>query len=268
MRNRIQRTYLMGLSVLLTFSSCTEEIDVDLNAADPQVVIEGKVTTSGASIVKIARSVNFDQANDFPEVRDAFVELTDDQGNSEILTESSPGTYISSNIVGTVGNTYSLLVQSDGKTLSSMSRIPSQVPFDSIVLSRTTGSIVGSSNDTVYIVRVRIKDPIDEANYYRFLESINGELSNSYVYNDRLFNGEEVDLILPDFTREIEAGDILKIEMQCIDESVHEYFSSFSNSQGSPGGSSNPANPYTNIIGSDVGYFSAHTSEIKEIIIQ
>jgi hypothetical protein len=268
MKNIIQRTYLLGLSILLTFSSCTEEIDVNLNASDPQIVIEGKVTTTGESIVKITKSVNFDEPNDFPKIRNAIVELTDDQGNSEILSESSPGIYTSTNIVGVVGNSYSLLVQSDGKTLSSMSRIPSHVPFDSIILSRTTGSIVGGPNKAVYIVRVRINDPIDEANYYRFLESINGVLSNSYVYNDRLFNGEEVDLILPDFTREIEAGDILKIEMQCIDESVHEYFSSFSNSQGSPGGSSNPANPYTNIIGSDVGYFSAHTSEIKEIIIQ
>jgi hypothetical protein len=39
----------------------------------------------------------------------------------------------------------------------------------------------------------------------------------------------------------------------------------FGNTQG---GSATPANPYTNIIGSELGYFSAHTSEMKEKVIQ
>jgi uncharacterized protein YbgA (DUF1722 family) len=60
-------------------------------------------------------------------------------------------------------------------------------------------------------------------------------------------------------------GDVLKIEMQCIDEFVYEYFNSFGNTLG---GSATPANPYTNIIGSELGYFSAHTSEMKEKVIQ
>jgi hypothetical protein len=37
---------------------------------------------------------------------------------------------------------------------------------------------------------------------------------------------------------------------------------------GGPGGSSTPANPYTNIEGAVLGYFSAHTYEMKEIIVQ
>ena len=101
-------------------------------------------------------------------------------------------------------------------------------------------------------------------NYYRFVEIVNNEFTNSYVYDDRLNNGEDVTINLFDFTRELLPGDVLQIEMQCVDEFVYEYFNSFDNTQGN---SATPANPYTNIVGSELGYFNAHTSEVKEIII-
>lgn len=56
--------------------------------------------------------------------------------------------------------------------------------------------------------------------------------------------------------------------MQYIDEAVYDYFKSFNNLRGGTRGSSTPANPLTNIEGANLGYFSAHTSEIKEYIIQ
>lgn len=56
--------------------------------------------------------------------------------------------------------------------------------------------------------------------------------------------------------------------MQCVDENVYNYFNSFGNLMGGPGSSSTPANPYTNIEGGVLGYFSAHTFELKEVIIQ
>jgi hypothetical protein len=42
-------TYLLALMILL---SCTEEIDIDLNSSDPQIVIEGNVSTTGESVIK------------------------------------------------------------------------------------------------------------------------------------------------------------------------------------------------------------------------
>ena len=71
--------YFLALMIL---SSCTEEIDIDLNSSDPQIVIEGSVSTAGESLIKITESVNFDESNDFPKVRNAFVEISDNLGNS------------------------------------------------------------------------------------------------------------------------------------------------------------------------------------------
>jgi hypothetical protein len=255
------------LYVLVILSSCTEKIDVDLNSSDPQIVIEGSVSTSGESIIKITKSVNFDESNDFPKVQNAIVEITDNLGNSEILLESSEGIYSTSSFGGVEGRTYTLSVLIDENTLESSSNIPYHVSFDSLIVTKASVPPVpgAQQNDLYYDVRVMYKDPIDERNYYRFVEIKNNEISRSYVFDDRLNNGEEVTVPLLDFSRELFPGDVLQIEMQCIDEFVYEYFNSFGNTQG---GSATPANPYTNIIGSELGYFSAHTYEVKERVIQ
>ena len=252
--------YFLALMIL---SSCTEEIDIDLNSSDPQFVIEGSVSTTGKSVIKITKSVNFDESNDFPRVRNAFVEISDNLGNSEILLESTEGIYSTTTNGGVEGRTYSLSVQIDDKTLESVSRIPTQVSFDALIVSKASApGIPGvQENDSTYQVRVQFNDPADEVNYYRFVEIVNNEITNTYVFDDRLNNGEYVTLPLLNFSRDLVPGDVLEIEMQCIDEFVYEYFNSFGNTQG---GSATPANPYTNIIGSELGYFSAHTSEVKE----
>ena len=263
--NRTSSRLLFVISMILL--SCTEVVDIDLNSADPQIVIEGSVSTDGNSIIKITKSVNFDESNEFPKVQNAIVELSDDIGNSEVLVESSEGIYSTTSLAGIEGRSYSLRVQAEENILESVSTIPTRVHFDSLIVSKATvPSFPGvEENEFYYDVRVIYNDPADEINYYRFVEIINNEIIGSYVFDDRLTNGQEVNVPLLDFSRQLIAGDVLKIEMQCIDEFVYEYFNSFGNTLG---GSATPANPYTNIVGSDLGYFNAHTSEIKDRTIE
>jgi hypothetical protein len=54
-----------------------------------------------------------------------------------------------------------------------------------------------------YEVRVQYKDPADEVNFYRFVEIVNNEITNSYVFDDRLNNGEYVTVPLMDLSREL-----------------------------------------------------------------
>jgi hypothetical protein len=257
--------YKLFITVIL-LSSCTEKIDLDLNSSDPKIVIEGSVSTTGESVIKITESVNFYESNDFPRLQNAFVEISDNLGNSEVLLESSEGIYSTTSFGGVEGRTYFLNVQIDDKTIESVSNIPNHVRFDSLIIIKTTmpGIPGAQENDSAYQVMVRYKDPVDEVNFYRFVEIVNNVTTNSYVFNDRINNGKNVMLPLINFSRELTPGDVIKIEMQCIDESVYEYFNSIGNTQG---GTATPANPYTNIIGSELGYFSAHTSEFIEVII-
>ena len=251
--------------------SCTEKIDIDLNSSNPQIVIEGNVSTNGEeTIIKLTNSVNFDESNDFPKVEGAIVELSDDLGNTEILNETSPGIYTSNTLTGVEGVTYYLSVQKDDKNLKSESTIPMQVPFDTLIVekSNSTGGPGGMGPSTNYDVIVGFNDPESETNYYRFVELINGEIRSSYVFDDILINGNYSERPLMSFNRNLNQGDTLQVIMQCIDKEVYDYFNSFGNLMGGPANSSTPANPYTNIDGGVLGYFSAHTYEMKEVVIQ
>lgn len=272
MKNKFS-LFIISLSLC---SSCTEVIELDLNSSEPQTVIEGSIGTVGDStLIKITKSINFDESNYFPLVENAIVTVSDDLGNSETLIEKTPGNYSSSTLSGASGRTYFLHVNAEGNILSSQSFIPSQVNFDSLIVKENTttggggpGGGPGGSR-TSYIVTVQYSDPANEENYYRFIEYHNSEPQGSiFVYDDRLTNGNFVSTDLISFNRNLDEGDTLTIVMQCIDKPVYNYFHSFGNLFGGPQNSSTPANPYTNIIGSKLGYFSAHTTQSRSVVIQ
>lgn len=262
------------LMLLMFLASCTQVIELDLNNSEPQTVIEGNISTGGDStLIRITQSVNFDDSNNFPLVQGAIVTVSDDAGNSETLTEKTPGNYSSSTFSGISGRTYSLNVNAGGKTFSSQSTIPAQVNFDSLIVEKNTttgggGPGGGANGGTSYDIIVQYTDPTAETNYYRFVEYHNGEPQGSiFVYDDRLSNGNSVSTNLISFDRKLNTGDTLTIVMQCIDKPVYDYFNSFGNLFGGPQNASTPANPYTNIVGSKLGYFSAHTSQVKKFIV-
>src|SRR4051794_35684343 len=88
--------------------ACEKVIQVDLNTAAPQIVIEGEITDSpGPYHVKISKTTNFSADNVFPAISRAVVKITDNTGQADSLIETSPGTYSSRTIKGKPGNTYS-----------------------------------------------------------------------------------------------------------------------------------------------------------------
>jgi hypothetical protein len=249
--------YLILLVVAL-FGSCTQIIEIDISDSEPQIVIEGSVGNNGdSSHIYITKSVNIYETSQFPIVTSALVILSDDLGNRDTIPETSPGLYSSLNFTGEIGRSYFLQVETEGKVLNSTSKIPAQVNFDSLLINRITDFGLGEIDSIlIFEVIACFNDPANEKNYYRFVEFVNGRRSNRiFISDDRLTNGTNMRVTLRRFTEKYEAGDTVTFEMQCIDKPVYDYFNSFSNSSSS----SAPANPYTNIEGSKLGYFSAHT---------
>ena len=265
------RTYFsLSTSIVSIFflSSCSEVIEIDIIDAEPQIVIEGSVGTNGdSSEIKISKSVNLYADNVFPAVSNAIVILSDNSGNRDTLIETSIGTYRSNHIFGQSGMTYYLEIQTENKMLSASSTIPNQVNFDSLIIRENTstsgpgpgGPGGGTPGEIRYQVFVVFQDPPNVKNYYRFVEYVNGvQRSRLYISDDRLTDGLTNKLELRSSKKYL-SGDVITFEMQCIEKSIYDYFNSFENLNGGPQSSSTPANPYTNIVGSKLGYFSAHT---------
>jgi hypothetical protein len=83
-----------------------------------------------------------------------------------------------------------------------------------------------------------------------------------YVKRDLFLSGYE-DL-------EIESGDQVVVEMQCIDEQIYTYWRSLEQqyASGNPNDVTTPANPPTNWSNRALGYFSAHTTQTELVVVR
>ncbi len=243
------------------FVACKKEIQMDLKEKDVKVVIEGGISNNGRPAeITITKSTNFNNSNDFPEVSGAEVTISDNAGNSETLVEDGAGTYKGKTLLGTPGRTYYLKVVASEKSYSAISTMPQVVPIDTIFGKKE--SFMGGNFYNVYPI---FKDPAGVKNYYRIIEFKNGVRSpGSGVTNDIYFDGNYNVQPVSNKIDEVKEGDKIEIELQCIDENIFKHFISMANAST---GSAAPANPVSNIEGGALGYFSAHTTNKKAIIV-
>lgn len=253
------------LCLFIYFASCSEIIDVDLNSAEPQIVIEGIISTqSDTTKVLISRTVNFNESNIFPPVSNALVEIYDDLGKTETLIEDTAGFYITTNLTGEVGRTYTLNVIIENKRFNSTCKIPEPVSLDSIsLLKREAYSFFDLETDSFFLAAIHFSDPEEVENFYQVIMYRNGERKRRYVFDDDLSNGLEVERPFYFEDGTLTQGDTVEIELRSITTEVYFYLRDLSNTFSR---SATPTNPRTNIEGAVLGYFNAYSSDNKSII--
>lgn len=262
MKNKL----IFSLLLLSVLTACEKEVHIDLNSADPLLVIEANVNdASGPYYVKLTRTVNFSEANNFPVQSGALVTIQDEMGAPDTLVEMSPGYYQTVKLVGQAGHQYLLRIDCAGKHYEAISTMPYKVKLDSIRFNPVAAP--GSSGMNFATIPLYL-DPPTTGNNYRFIQKINSQLDPSYyVANDNVGNG----IINPKplLGRQlIQAGDTVALEMRCIDLASYNYFYTLSQMSGAaPGGGTTPSNPPNNITGDKaLGYFAAYTTEKKVVI--
>jgi len=258
---------LIAAVVLLAATSCQKVVDLKLDSAATQIVIEGNITNFRATqTVTISQSVPFTNTNTFPPVSGATVTISDDKGNSYKLTESPTvhGTYTIANLAGKSGTTYTLTVVANGKTYTGSSTMPGTVFYQPLSYSNDTFK-AGSQ-----LITVNFMDPPNIPNQYHFILYVNSvQVKTIYVSNDQFTDGGSVDINLyqNDFT--IAKGDTILVEEQGIDQKMFNYWFSLSQQQDNGSGvGTTPANPPSNLSNGALGYFSAHTEVQQGTIIQ
>jgi Domain of unknown function (DUF4249) len=248
---------LFSAAIALTLFSCRKVINVDLNNADPRLVIEGVVDNMNPAFVEISKSVIFSNNNIFPTVSGALVKVTDNLGGSFNFTETTPGKYVNGSLIGVPGRTYTLSVVAEGKTYTAVSIMPTPVNLDTLLFEKL---IFGST--PTWAVKPQYTDPAGFGNYYKFYETINNRRFPDYwVWDDKFTNNgvSTRPLIQTDTT--IRLNDTVEVEMQCIDKNVYRYFLALLDVKQN---NTVPANPESNITGGCLGYFSAHTTQKKK----
>lgn len=262
------KNFISVAIIVLFFTSCEKVIDLDYKSNRSSIVIEGNITNeAGPYFVKITESVSLSETGSYPAIDNATVTISDNAGNSETLIPQGNGVYSTATLEGTEGRTYTLIVETEGQVYTAQSTIPERVPFDSLKISEIK---IGS--DIEYNLIPIYTDPLVPGNKYRFVLSVNGKLINQHlVLNDEVRNGlvNTLRLEINDEDLEFKSGDLVSIEMQCIDQKVAAFYTTLALiGDSGPGGGTTPNNPPSNISNGALGIFSAHTAEVRSASIR
>ncbi|MEN9686199.1 MAG: hypothetical protein RLZZ28_1985 [Bacteroidota bacterium] len=263
------RINFIWISVLVfLFSSCKKVVELDLSNNAERLVIEGNITNQpGPYFIRLTRSVNFNEPNNYPPVLNAQVIVSDNTNQRDTLTYSGNGYYKTNGLKGVEGRTYFLSVLAEGKKYTAESSMPAAVKLDSLVLSYFTAN----GKDRINVIPL-YTDPVMLGNSYRFIQKVNNKPDETYyAFNDNLNNGltNQRPLRSNDPDLDLVAGDLVQIEMQCISRETFSYFYSLSQQarNGFSGGTA-PVNPPNNLSGDALGIFSAHTTQTRTVLIR
>ncbi|OFX25196.1 MAG: hypothetical protein A2033_09565 [Bacteroidetes bacterium GWA2_31_9] len=253
------------------FSSCEKVIELDLNSKNAQIVIEANISNMNEpAIVKLIKTVNYDDVNSFPSVTDATVILSDNIGNVETLIETSAGIYKSTSIQGTEGRTYTLKVNVNGKEYTSVSTMNSPVEINNLYIST-----ISLPKGKQKMVSLKYNDTKGVANYYRIVEILNNDtLPTIFIEDDLKQDGETIDMTLLAKRQnevKLKTGDSVKVQLQSVDKNVYDYFRTLLQLVGGGGlinQSTSPANPISNFDNGALGYFNAYSVSEKSIVVK
>jgi hypothetical protein len=223
----MKNTIYTAFAALIILSSCEKDLNIDMPPFTPSVVVEGFIANDMAPIVILTNNINYvEEAGQDLYVKSFIhnaiitIKINDsviDTLNEIIQTNPKTGVksaiYSSSNLIGEVGKSYTLKVETGGKSYSSTATIPVPVKIQEIWYTNHPDA----SNDSFKTVWVKILDP-SEINYYRYTSEVNGkhgpqpEIS---TISDKAFNGK-------DYTKAIDSG--LGNEEQDMHGGVSGYF--------------------------------------------
>lgn len=260
--------------LLTALFSCEDIIEIDLNSADPQIVIDAAVTDQpGPYTVKISKTGDYFKPSVFPVVSGAVVQTADDAGFSEMLQESEPGIYQTESLQGTPGRAYTLTVIAEGEEYTAVSCMPEAVQIDSLRYNYQPGGGFGPEGEKGYRLHIHFTDRAGTGDYYRLKIYQNDKLVLGYfLYNDKFTDGNSFDY--NDFEDYLfDLNDTLRVELLTIDKSAYDYYETLKNiiaagGDDMPMTQAAPANPNTNLSNGALGYFGAYTVRTDSIIIR
>lgn len=257
--------------VILAIAGCKKVINVSLAGTDSKYVIEGKLNNTSGCSVLLSTTEDINTVSGFQGVDSAAVTLMGAGDSLIYLTQIKKGSYYTS-YTGEPGKTYSLRVVVNGNVFTASSTMPQQVNMNSLYVS--SQNIAGKKQ---YVPVVTYSDPAAVANYYNFVQVVNRKSAGLiFIHEDHLTNGNDVSLpllltgttITDSYLTEIDKGDSLQVEMQCIDANTYKYWYSLKTGASGESMMATPANPVSNITGGALGYFSAHTSQVKKMKVE
>ena len=269
MKNSIIISYALCMAAALLLTACKKEIDFDYHEIDPIVVIEGRVTNEGTTVM-ITKSRNVTDSVRGHCLTGAVVTISGG-GIDEVIAYDSQAQCYHSSLKGKVGESYRLTVDFEGHHYEGIATMPAAAP---ILHSEFLWFTMLEERIVVY--ELWAADPnSDERNYYWFrMDRLthhphfkDKKYQEPYTWNVFDNRGCPPGLLYRDVMCMSERmaeedkeenwdyilyeGDSIICQLMSIDRATYDYFASLRAGQG------NGANPRSNLTGGCLGYFTA-----------
>jgi Domain of unknown function (DUF4249) len=275
------KNLLSLIVVAVVFWSCDEPVHLDVNQAEPQLIIEGQVTNvTGHQYVKITRSAGFYDSGKTPRVIDATVLVRDDVGNEFSFIHNpgnqadSAGYYLPQTpFVGEIGRTYKLEATVDGQLYEATDRLFYVTPIDSLAYrldeeEQEDPEVYGK----FYEVMIYAKEPQETKDYYLFKffrnDSLKTDFDTDIYFTDDETLGENIDGVSSPIY--FAPGDRARCEIYSISRDAFVFYSDLQSLLNNDGGlfSQPPSNSRSNITNGALGFFQASALHVSEIEIK
>lgn len=262
---RIIGVFIIALSI----ASCEKIIDVKINDSEPQLVIDGIINTDTTNYkVRVSKTVAYNSSSDVF-VDNAVVSISDDLGNTELLSYVGEGLYESAITNADTGRLYTVNVNYEGINYENYSRLKKSVPLDSINLYYAQENQFPGIDEGYYL-RVYFTDPVGYGDRYRLVFIKNDTIYNGpddyHLFDDNFDDGLQDIAIFFDY--KLLPGEKVKVEFWTLDEHVHEYYRTLQNiiSEGfAPTGV--PDNPNSTWTNGALGVFNAYSYDSDSLMV-
>lgn len=304
---------LKHLSFSIVFASlwsCTKEVQIDIPGYKEQLVVDGRIETGQPAIVLLSKSSNVYSSTNYESYLNSFVDdaivvlsngsqtdtltkiCTDDLPPgleqvaagifgipAEILVNLHLCAYVSMNMLGEVGKTYTMQISHQGKQYQASSKILNPTAADSLYWKPE-----GNFTDRGFSW-VQLSDPAATSDSYlwevKYLQDVQFSKTFNPYFNDKFFNGLTFEFAYENpmsfndpngndaYRGYYQLGDTIVVKLSKIGGKEYNYFEKKYNqiySGGSP--FAVPTNIPTNIEGGALGVWVAYSPWIDTLICQ
>ena len=255
--------------ILMVFalSSCEKVINLDLNDASPQIVVEAELVAGVNDVSAILSfTSSYYKVEEQEPVSEAMVSIMNEEGDITILEYEGEGIYTAMDYTAEEGKQYTLTVDLDDNIYQSTVKVPSSASLDSLSYRFLDGMF---GQEGGYLVFLHFQDNPGEENFYRAFYDLNGEAQRStddvYILDDKFTNGSTIEI--PLFVDTFEEGDTVDVSFYSIDPETYDYILTLNTIIGNGQPSAAPANPNSNFSNGALGYFAAYNGVEERIII-
>lgn len=172
-----------SLLLILLSAGCIDPINLNVPGGGGVLVVDGWITDQpGPYTIKLSRSIAYNNEKPLkvfsvPEIK-AKLSVVDNAGNTEVLTESAPGTYRTNTMRGQVGRSYQLFIETFSgskyhSTKDEMKPVPGidELQYEFQVTETLYTNASGSSKVKrleAFAIYAVVTDPAATDNFYRW----------------------------------------------------------------------------------------------------